>query len=55
MAAQVCPHKAFFNADGSARPAIHSARCAGCGVCAPACPFDAIRPDDDTLGDIAAD
>jgi MinD superfamily P-loop ATPase len=55
MAAQACPQKAFFNVEGSARPVIHPARCAGCGTCAPYCPFDAIQPDDDSLGDIAAD
>ena len=55
MAAQACPQKAFFNAEGSARPMIHPARCAGCGDCAPSCPFNAVRPVGDTLGDIAAD
>jgi MinD superfamily P-loop ATPase len=55
VAAQQCAARAFFNAEGTAIPFIHPARCAGCGTCADACPFDAIRPDEDSAGDIAAD
>lgn len=44
----VCPVDCFHA--GEAMLVIHPDECIDCGVCEPACPAEAIRPDDDKEG-----